>query len=99
MGLLTPDHYAQVLDSFRDIIEHLDEHKPHVEDVNDMTLLRHARPEYNAAIPYPDDRFVKDYSNPGWETARLVHFAHGLTPLPRSRAIEAELRSRGARRR
>lgn len=98
MGLLTPDHYVQILDSFRHIVEHLDEYKHHIDDVNDMTLLRHVRPEYNSAIPYPDDRFAKDYSNPGWETARLVHFAHGLTPLPRSRAIEAEMRARGARR-
>lgn len=99
MGLLTPDHYVQVLDSFRHIVEHLDDYRPHVTDVNDMTLLRHVRPEYNAVIPYADDRFVKDYSNPGWETARLVHFAHGLTPMPRSRTIEAELRARAAGRR
>ncbi|MEX0671100.1 MAG: hypothetical protein WD060_11655 [Pirellulales bacterium] len=56
--------------------------------VDDMTLLRAARPEYNMAIPYTDDRFVKDYLNPGWETAWLVHFPHGLTPQPRSRTID-----------
>lgn len=89
MGLVTAGHYAQILDSFRHIVEHLDDYRPHVDDVNDMTLLRHVRPEYNSVLPYADDRFVKDYSNPGWETARLVHFAHGLTPPPRSRAIEA----------
>ncbi len=94
MGLLTPDHYAQIIDSFRHIVEHLDEYRHCVDDINDMTLLRHVRPEYNSALPYTDDRFVKDYSNPGWETARLVHFAHGLTPLPRSRTIEAEMLAR-----
>jgi hypothetical protein len=99
MGLLTPYHYTQILDSFRHIVEHLDDYRQHVDDVNDMTLLRHVRPEYNSVIPYADDRFVKDYSNPGWETARLVHFAHGLTPLPRSRTIEAEIRSRSSVRR
>jgi hypothetical protein len=98
MGLVTPDHYGQILDSFRHIVDHVDDYRHHVDDINDMTLLRHLRPEYNAAIPYADDRFVKDYSNPGWETARLVHFAHGLTPLPRSQAIEAEMRARGSRR-
>jgi hypothetical protein len=98
MGLVTPDHYGQILDSFHHIVEHLDDYRHHVDDINDMTLLRHVRPEYNSVIPYADDRFVKDYSNPGWETARLVHFAHGLTPLPRSQAIEAEMRTRGARR-
>lgn len=97
MGLLTADHYAQILDSFRHIVEHLDDYRHHVEDINDMTLLRHVRPEYNSVLPYPDDRFVKDYMNPGWETARLVHFAHGLTPLPRSRTIETELAARLAR--
>jgi len=96
MGLLTPDHYTQILDSFRDIVDHLDEYRHDVDDVNDMTLLRHVRPEYNSVIPYADDRFVKDYSNPGWETARLVHFAHGLTPVPRSRTIEAEIRARSS---
>lgn len=94
MGLLTADHYVQILDSFRHIVEHLDDYRHRVDDINDMTLLRHVRPEYNSALPYPDDRFVKDYSNPGWETARLVHFAHGLTPLPRSRTIEVELAAR-----
>jgi hypothetical protein len=44
-----------------------------------------ARRSVNAALPYTDDCFVKDYSDPGWETALLVHFAHGLTPLPRWR--------------
>ncbi len=96
MGLLTADHYAQVLDSYRHIIDHLDEYRHQVDDINDMTLLRHVRPDFNAAIPYADDRFVKDYSHPGWETARLVHFAHGLTPLPRSQTIEAEMRARNS---
>jgi hypothetical protein len=94
MGLLTPDQYTQILDSFRHIVEHLDEYRHDVDDINDMTLLRHVRPEFNSVIPYTDDRFVKDYTNPGWETARLVHFAHGLTPVPRSRIIEAEIRAR-----
>ncbi len=97
MGLVTAAHYAQILDSFRHIVDHLDDYRHHVDDINDMTLLRHVRPEYNSAIPYTDDRFVKDYSNPGWETARLVHFAHGLTPPPRSQAIEAEIRARRLR--
>jgi|688.fasta_scaffold280227_1 hypothetical protein len=96
MGLLTPVHYTQILDSFRHIVEHLDDYRHAVDDVNDMTLLRHVHPEYNSVLPYADDRIVKDYSNPGWETARLVHFAHGLTPLPRSRTIEAEIRARAS---
>lgn len=96
MGLLTPDHYGQILDSFRHVVEQLDEYRHAVDDVNDMTLLRHVRPEYNSVIPYTDDRFVKDYSNPGWETARLAHSAHGLTPLPRSRTIAAEIRARAS---
>jgi hypothetical protein len=41
MGLLVADHYAQVLDSFRHIVDHADEFKDRVDDVNDMTLLRH----------------------------------------------------------
>ena len=96
MGLLTTDHYTQIIDSFRHIVEHLDDYRHRIDDINDMTLLRHVRPEYNTAIPYADDRFVKDYSNPGWETARLVHFAHGLTPMPRSQTIEAEMCARDA---
>ena len=94
MGLLTPEHYARILDDYRHVIEHVDDFRTQVEDVNDMTLLRAARPEYNMAIPYTDDRFVKDYSNPGWETARLVHFPHGLTPQPRSRTIETVIQQR-----
>lgn len=96
-GLLTPDHCTQVLDSFGHIVEHLDQYRYAVDDINDMTLLRHVRPEYNAVIPYVDERFVKDYANPGWETAHLVHFAHALTPLPRSLTIEAEILARSAK--
>lgn len=65
MGLLTPDQYTQILDSFRHIVEHLDEYMHDVEDINDMTLLRHVRPDFNSVIPYTDDRFVKNYTNPG----------------------------------
>lgn len=97
MGLLGPAQYSQILDSYRDIVENIERYRGAVDDVNDMTLLRHVRPEYNSAIPYDDDRFVKDYSLRGWETAKLVHFAHGLTPLPRSRTIEAVIRDRSSR--
>lgn len=95
MGLLSPRHYVEILDTFRRIVEHVDEYRPLVDDVNDMTLLRAARPDFNTPFPYPDERFVKDYTLPGWETSLLVHFAHGLTPQPRSRTIEQVLRSRG----
>ncbi|MEI7781217.1 MAG: hypothetical protein WCJ18_04735 [Planctomycetota bacterium] len=98
MGLLTADHYTQVIDTYRHIIENIDDYRARVDDVNDMTLLRGVRPDFNESIPYTDDRFVKDYSNPGWETARLVHFAHGLTPLPRSATIEKVLLSRSSAR-
>jgi len=96
MGLLSSDHYAVILDSYRKIVEQLDDYRGAVDDVNDMTLLRAARPDFNAPFRYDDDRFVKDYKNPGWETALLVHFPHGTTPLPRSRTIEDVMRSRNA---
>ena len=96
MGLLSPAHYAQILDAYRHVIENVDAFRGQVEDINDMTLLRAARPDFNQPFPYQDDRFVKDYPNPGWETSLLVHFAHGLTPMPRSRTIEEVLRRRSA---
>lgn len=95
MGLLSPRHYEEILGAFQRIVERIDEYRGKVDDVNDMTLLRAARPDFNTPFPYPDARFVKDYTNPGWETSLLVHFAHGLTPQPRSRTIEQVLRSRG----
>jgi len=94
MGLLSPRHYAVILEAFQRIVGNLDEYRGLVDDVNDMTLLRAARPDFNMPFPYDDDRFVKDYLNPGWETALLVHFPHSTTPPPRSRTIEEVLRRR-----
>lgn len=94
MGLLSPGHYAMILDAFQHIVGTVDGYRDRVDDVNDMTLLRTARPDFNMPFRYEDDRFVKDYLNPGWETALLVHFPHGTTPLPRSRTIEAVVRDR-----
>jgi GT2 family glycosyltransferase len=65
------------------------------EDVNDMTVLQALRPELFASARRGESHHVPNYTEAGWETARLVHFSHHHTPSPRSEAVASEIERRG----
>lgn len=87
MGLLSRTDYDSVIDTYLEFIQNPKIEGPIASDVNDMTIMRHYRPEWYRALPYDDPQFVKDYTGPGWADAVLVHYPHGLTPVPRARTI------------
>ena len=87
MGLLDKQAYEQLIGTYLAFIEKPTIGGPLLEDINDMTIMRYLRLDWYNCVPYSDDRFVKDYSRDGWEAARLVHYPHGLTDLPRASTI------------
>lgn len=89
VGLLGPQDYAQVLEVYQSFMENPIIDGSISEDINDMTILRQLRPQWYEAVPYPDDRFSKDYLNPGWETTKLCHFPYATTPPPRAMKIQS----------
>lgn len=88
VGLMNKPAYEKVIQTYVDFIE-----RPVIEgamsqDVNDMTIMRQLRPEWYESISYFDDRYCKDYTNPGWETANLVHYPYFFTKSPRAEVVK-----------
>lgn len=91
-GLFSPSHYEQVPSAFeeslRDLKKSVTKESLEDKDVNDMTLLKAQRPQWKANKTKFGPLVVRSYSRLGWESARVVHFLHSRTPLPRSATIQ-----------
>jgi hypothetical protein len=87
IGLANSNGYEKILDTFMSFMKNPIIEGPLLEDVNDMTIMRHLRSSWYNLIPYSDPRFCRDYSLEGYESTKLVHYPHGLTPLPRVKTI------------
>jgi len=90
-GFATPEGYQEIIRIYSELAGDQNSKTrqviPKGEDINDMTVIRYSHPEWYNLIPYRDPRFCHDYSYDGWESKKLVHFPHGLTPSPRSEHI------------
>lgn len=87
MGLTEGSEWQHVIDTYINFINNPVVEGVIKEDINDMTIMRQLHPEWYSWISYSDVNFVKDYSHPGWDLAKMVHFPHGLTPIPRVDSI------------
>ena len=95
MGLAGPGGYDAVISAFYEAARLGEQLAPRVQDVNDMCVLQVLRPELFSPVSPRDPNYAQDYTRPGWDTARLVHFAHHHTPSPRIRTIASAIRHRG----
>lgn len=86
-GLVTDTGYSKIVDCFLEFIDSPVVEGHLLDDINDMTILRQFRPEWFTRIPYVDQNYVKDYTLPSWESARLVHFPYHYTPVPRVKTV------------
>jgi hypothetical protein len=89
VGLFEGREYDEVLETFLDY-----QNNPVVEgwteiDVNDMNILLQCRPDLFSLIDLEDTRIARDYSCPGWDSAKLVHYPYHYTKPPRSKACRA----------
>ena len=96
MGLAGPGGYDAVISAFYEAARLGEQLAPRVQDVNDMCVLQVLRPELFSSVSPRDPNYAQDYTRPGWDTARLVHFAHHHTPSPRIRTIASAIRHRGS---
>lgn len=87
MGLLEGRDYTRMIDTYLKFIKNPVISGSLSVDINDMTIMREMRSNWYNCIAYPDDRFVKDYTIDNWQTAKMVHYAYGLTACPRVETI------------
>lgn len=85
MGLFAGKDYDLILNTFQKYAA-----APFVagalqEDVNDMTILIQCFPEIFSLIGNEDVRIARDYTCPGWNEAKLVHYPYHYTPQPRAK--------------
>lgn len=94
VGFCSPSHYEQILSAFGEGIENSALLASVPDDVNDMTLLKACRPAWAGRVNSFGAMSVREYLRQGWDSAKLVHFPHGVTPLPRSEVIREAMDSR-----
>lgn len=84
-------------EEYNDIINTLIDYKNapfvrgHIEtDINDMNIIAECMPNKFSIALTNDVRIARDYSQPGWDTAKLVHYPYHYTKSPRALTIETE---------
>jgi hypothetical protein len=97
VGICSPHHYEQIICAFEAGVRSPELRDSVAEDLNDMTLLKASRPEWAGRVFTFAPLIVGEYRRMGWDSAKLVHFPHGVTPLPRSEAIQKALDDRRER--
>lgn len=88
MGLLTGADYDALIKTFTDFIERPVIEGPIAVDIHDLNILAHHHADWFDVVPHNDPRFVKDYTGPGWEEAKLVHYPYHFTAPPRAETIQ-----------
>ena len=83
IGLVNKEGYDSILSTYLDFIKNPKIEGALKEDVNDMTIMRELHPEWYNLIPYSDQNFCKDFSLPGYESSKLVHYTFAYSKRPR----------------
>jgi hypothetical protein len=87
-GLIDGEEYADIISVFLEF-----QTAPRIEgwteiDVNDMNIILQYRPEWFRFMDRENLWLAREYTLPGWDSAKLVHYPYHYTPTPRSRTIQ-----------
>ena len=90
VGLFKGDEYSDIINSLVNY-----KNAPFVSgyieaDINDMTILAECIPNRFTIARTDDVRIAKDYSLPGWDIAKLVHYPYHYTKPPRAMTVKTE---------
>lgn len=91
-GLFKGDEYDSILDAFLSYKKNPFIEGALKEDVNDMTILIQCRPDIFSSIWNDDVRIARDYSCPGWDVAKLVHYPFHYVKPPRIKTVMEDRR-------